>query len=80
MTLLAPGPKLPIVRIISPMAVKTTTTRFRHRFTYWCFLRVTGITLDTHMGPYQGVSSLFIVIELPSLPVPGVMATPALGA
>lgn len=75
MALLATRAKLTIVRIIPPMAVETTTSRFSNGLPRWCFLRVTRITLDAHMSSYQRISGLLIVIELPGLPVPGVVAT-----
>lgn len=78
-TLLTPWAKLPVVDIVVPVAIDTTSTHCGNRLTGRSCLVVAFGTGDPEVFTGQGVVCLAAMVECPSLPVPRAVATVTVG-
>lgn len=74
MALLTSDTKLPIMDIFALMARNAVAPHIRCVFAFGRFFLVATFTSDLTVRPIQYVLGAFVVVEIPQLPGPGVMA------
>jgi hypothetical protein len=74
MALLTPDAKLAIMHVFTLMARDAIAPHVRGVFAFRCFFLVTALTSNLAVRPIQHILGAFVVVEIPQLPGPGVMA------